>query len=136
MERRAIRFVEHFVEKKPRKQFGLLGLKFRSQEGEEFIWWPKWGDVRVIFALAIATEWANEDIYRFGETEKFIEFARMWAEAPICWAKQSLERDKQRLTQLIEAGNYRQAHVLLNTDLLKVADWLAQSSSESPPEHR
>ena len=122
-----LEFVGHHLEKVRGKQFGLLGIKFTDMQGKELTWWPKWAEVRMLYVLATFVEWSNEGPYNWGETKKFVEHARGVEEAVRAWAKEWVEQDRRRLKRLLDNGNFRQAAVILNTDLLKVANWLDQT---------
>jgi len=120
-------FVGHHLEKVRGKQFGLLGINFRDAQGKEFTWWPKWGEVRMLYVLATFVEWSNEGPYKWGETKRFVDHARGVENAVRAWAKEWAEQDRQRVKRLIQNGNFQQAAVILNSDLPKVADWLDET---------
>jgi len=62
-----IRFKKYDIKKVTGKKFGLLGIRFTDDQANEFVWWPKWDDVRLILLLSISTEWANEGPYKWSE---------------------------------------------------------------------
>jgi len=124
-----LKFSGHHLEKVQGKQFGLLGIEFNDEAGGEFTWWPRWDEVRMLYVLATFVEWSNQGPYKWEETKKFVDHARNIEEAVRTWAGIWLDEDRKRLMRLIDNGNFRQAAVLLNTDLLKVADWLTESKS-------
>ena len=85
----------------------------------------------MLYILATFVEWSNQGPYNWEETKKFVDHARNLEDAVRAWAGIWLEQDRKRLRRYINNGNFRQAAVILNTDLLKVADWLAEPRSQS-----
>lgn len=113
------------------KPLGLLGLKFKDGAGKEYVWWPKWDNVRFIYFLSTVTEWQNEGPFKWAETKKFIGEAQQIVASIRSWAEDSLKEQQAKLKQLIEQGKFREAATILSSDLLQVADWVAQKNSVS-----
>jgi len=129
-----IRFKEHDIKKMPDKQFGLLGIKFIDDQGNEFVWWPKWDDVRLILFLSIFTEWANEGPYKWSEMEAFLKELEDILRNVVAWVDAELPKARERLKSLIDKGEFSEvARILSKSDLQKVTDWYATKSSLGNP---
>ena len=129
-----IRFKEHDIKKITGKQFGLLGIKFFDDQGNEFVWWPKWDDVRLIFFLSIFTEWANEGPYKWSEMETFLKDVEELPRTVAAWVGAELPKTRKRLKNLIDQGKFDEvAMILTRSDLQKVADWCAAKSKLDKP---
>lgn len=59
------------------KDLMLLRYKFKSEDGEEFIWTPKWDEVRRLFETAVLWEYENyETLYPGGSPRELNKFAK------------------------------------------------------------
>jgi hypothetical protein len=124
-----IKFKEHDIKKITGKKFGLLGIKFVDDQANEFMWWPKWDDVRFILLLSIFTEWANEGPYKWSEMEAFLKDVEGLPNNVVAWVGDELPRAKKELKNLIDQGKFNEvARILTRSDLQKVADWYAKKS--------
>jgi hypothetical protein len=129
-----IQFKEHDIKKKTSKQFGLLGIKFNDDQGNEFVWWPKWEDVRFILFLSIFTEWANEGPYKWSEMELFLKDVEELPKNVAAWVSEELPRAREQLKNLIDQGKFAEVvKILTKSDLQKVADWYATKSGLDKP---
>lgn len=129
-----IRFKEHDIKKITGKQFGLLGIKFIDDKGNEFVWWPKWDDVRLILFLSIFTEWANEGPYKWSEMETFLKEVEELPRTVAAWVGTELPKTREQLKNLIDQGKFDEvAKILTRSDLQKVVDWYATKSSLAKP---
>jgi len=129
-----IQFKEHDIKEKTGKQFGLLGIKFNDDQGNEFIWWPKWKDVRLILLLSVLTEWANEGPYKWSEMELFLKDVEELPKNVAAWVSEELPRARERLKKLIDQGKLGEVvEILTKSDLQKVADWHATKSRLDKP---
>lgn len=129
-----IRFKEHDIKKITGKQFGLLGIKFIDDQGNEFVWWPKWDDVRLILFLSILTEWANEGPYKWSEMETFLKEVEELPRTVAAWVGAELPKTREQLKNLIDQGKFDEvAKILTRSDLQKVADWYATKSRLDKP---
>ncbi len=125
-----IRFKEHDIKKIASKQFGLLGIKFIDDQGNEFVWWPKWADVRLILFLSIFTEWANEGPYKWSEMEAFLKELGEIPRNVAAWVDTELPKAREQLKSLIDQGKFDEVAGILNkSDLQKVTDLYATKSS-------
>ena len=129
-----IRFKEHDIKKIMGMQFGLLGIKFIDDQGNEFVWWPKWDDVRLILFLSIFTEWANEGPYKWSEMETFLKELEEIPRNVAAWVDTELPKAREQLKSLIDQGKFDEvARILNKSDLQKVTDWYATKSSLDKP---
>lgn len=127
---RNIRFKEHDIKKIASKQFGLLGFKFIDDQGNEFVWWPKWDDVRLILFLSIFTEWANEGPYKWSEMEAFLKDLEEIPRNVASWVDTELPKAREQLKRLIDQGKFDEVtKILTKSDLQKVTDWYATKSN-------
>jgi hypothetical protein len=111
------------------KKFGLLGIKFIDNQANEFIWWPKWDDIRFILLISMFTEWANEGPYKWSEMENFLKDVEGLPNTVAVWVGNELPRVKEQLTKLINQGKFNEvANILTRSDLQKVVDWYARKS--------
>jgi len=124
-----IRFKEHDIKEITGKKFGLLGIKFVDAQANEFMWWPKWDDVRFLFLLSIFIEWANEGPYKWSEMEAFLKDMEELPNTVAAWVGDELPKAKGKLKNLIDQGKFDEvARILTRSDLKKVADWYAKKS--------
>lgn len=119
-----ISFKEHEIKKINGKKFGLLGFKFTDDQNNEFIWWPKWDNVRFILFLSVFTEWANEGINKWSEMEAFIKDLEEIPRCVASWVGSELPKVTEKLKNLIDQGKFNEvANILNRSDLQKVMDW-------------
>ena len=124
-----IMFKEHDIKEITGKKLGLLGIKFIDGQGNEFVWWPKWGDVRFILFISIFTEWANEGLYKWSEMEAFLKELEDIPKNVVAWVGDELPKAKENLKNLVDQEKYGEvARILTRSDLQKVADWYANKS--------
>lgn len=129
-----IRFKEHDIKGITGKQFGLLGIKFIDAQANEFVWWPKWEDVRFILILSIFTEWANEGPYKWSEMEAFLKEVEDLPRNIAAWVGEALPKAREQLKDLINQGKFDEVvKILTRSDLQKVADWYATKSRLDKP---
>ena len=125
-----IRFKEHDIKKIAGKQFGLLLFKFVDDQGNEFVWWPRWDNVRLILFLSIFTEWANEGPYKWSEMEAFLKELEEIPRNVAAWVDTELPKAREQLKSLIDQGKFDEVAGILNkSDLQKVTDLYATKSS-------
>ena len=129
-----IRFKEHDIKEKTGKQFGLLGIKFNDDQENEFVWWPKWEDVRFTLFLSVFTEWANEGPYKWSEMQLFLKDLEGLPKDIAAWVSDGLPEARERLKKLIDEGKFAEVvQILTKSDLQKVVDWYASKSRPDNP---
>ena len=124
-----IKFKEHDIKQISGKKFGLLGIKFIDDQANEFMWWPKWDDVRLLLLLSIFTEWANEGPYKWSEMEAFLKDIEGLPNSVVAWVGNELPKAREELKKLIDQEKFNEVvRILTRSDLQKVADWYAKKS--------
>ena len=113
----------------PNKLGGLLKLFFKSEEEQEFVWWPKWEDIRQIYVLALITEWGNlRSPKEWQEVLKFEETAEEVKTLLLDWVSKHTQEARQRIIELLNQGDFHEATKLLQSGVVEMAEWLKSQS--------